>query len=412
MISKTWRWIVYKPFLYVTLYATAFTALPSSEMNLRPFLNWVYDRQPSVYATLSECSDETLQAYSKKLAQHIICSQSIQASSDVHSTTRKAQYQRVLFHMLKEDQLKQQSKKIESAEPSKVQSELEKMDVPITETLPTLPSTSTSTYALRAFLLQAESEDRKISRKLREHRLLHADPHSAETIKALTEAVYDEILHRIYLFTQYAESLCFHDNCVQKIQTILSSDMDNLIKVKQIFPLLQMLENSNIKYAAHVYANHGEEDQWIREHIKLPGAHLDYPFATPERAEIIHKILNVYPSSQEAQRVYQKLCVAFLAQIMGEISIDNQHSNSLLVLMMDAATDLYQTWDIEQFKHLLMHWPNTSPNHEILQKHLEKLGRILPVALRHTQEWPAITTSCDAEYKKIMQIVAGVISQP
>ena len=397
-------------FLYTSVYAAPLTPPPSTEMNLRPFLTWVYQRQAQVYAGLSECSDETLHAYSEKLAQHIICSQSIQDSSDVHSATRQLEYERALFRMLKADQQKQQSKQIKDVEPNTVSQEADIAEIVPVDTLSALPSAPT--YALKAFLLKAESEDRKISRKLREHRLLHADPQSADTIKFLTEAVYDEMLHRIYLFTQYAESLCFHDGCVQKIHTILSSDLDNEMKVKQIFPLLQTLENSNIKYASHVYADHREEDEWIKEHIKLPGAQLDHSFATPERAKVIHKILDGYPASQDAQRVYQKLCIAFLAQIMGEISLNKEHFNSLLVLMMDAAADLHQTWDIDQFKHLLMSWPNTAPNHEILQKHLEKLGRILPVALTHTQEWPAIIASCDAEYIKIMQIVARIIGQP
>jgi hypothetical protein len=125
---------MWKPFLYIGAYAVPVTAPPYSEMNLRPFLNWVYQRQASVHATLSECSDDTLQVYSEKLAQHIICSQSIQDSSDVHSPTRQAQYQRALFHMLKKDQLKQKRKKLQNAESTKRQTEPEKMEIPTADT--------------------------------------------------------------------------------------------------------------------------------------------------------------------------------------------------------------------------------------------------------------------------------------
>ena len=410
MIRKIWRWRLYVPFLWSAISSLSLASSPSGEMNLRPFLNWVYQRQPQVHATLWQCSDETLESYSERLAKHIIFSQSVESSSDIYSPIRQAEYQRTLLRLLKEDQRKQKQKKAEHTQSTTAQGARDIEDTTNVEQGPALRPTWNS--PLKAFLLKAESEDRHITRKLREHQFLHADPHSPETLKALSDAVYDEILHRMYLFTQYAESLCLHDHCVQKIQTILSSDMENFMKVKQIFPLLKTLENSNIKYASYVYSDQSDEEQWVREHIKLPGANLEYTLAKPERTEVIRKVLGAYPDTPQAQQVYQKLCLAFLAQIMGELSLDAGRSNSLLVLMMDAAADLCQTWDLNQFKHLLMHWPNTAPNHEILQKHLEKLGRVLPIALRHTQEWPVIISSCDAEYKKIIQIVAKSVGKP
>ena len=186
---------------------------------------------------------------------------------------------------------------------------------------------------------------------------------------------------------------------------------EHFLKVKQLLPLLQTLERTNMRYSEHVHATALNEDQWIVDQIKLPGMNFEKHQVDKKCTACVRKILSLYPHSPAAQILYKKLCLAFLAQIMGEIALSPENHTSILALMLDATAELHRDWDLEQFKQLLLYWPETTPSTHILQKHLEKLERIIPLALTETTEWDSINTSCDVEYKKITEMVYKIIQK-
>ena len=377
---------------------------PISE-TLRSFLNWVYTKQPELYASLPKNSDETLNMYSEKLAQHIIYVQSIQNSSDMYSTARKTTYQRILFELMKKDQKIQIKAAPTPVDPIKMNEKKDCQD--LEEHL--IPQELSE--PLGSFVLQYELESRQEHRKRRIEHILQENPNDKTTIRLLVNAVYDEIFHRIHLFKRYAQSLCFQDSCVEKIQTILWAPMDNFMKIKQLIPLLHTLEQENTRYAHQILEAGELEEDFQTIDFKLPGIRTCPLMTDGIQWSLLKTILKLYPLSTAARQLYHTLCISFLIQTMGEVALHPESPLSILALMLDATEELRNDWDTEKFKNLLSHWPKNTIISKVLTKNLKKLAHVLPLALTQKNEWNTITKSCEQEYEKITDIIQKIIKR-
>ncbi|PPE03185.1 hypothetical protein [Holospora curviuscula] len=369
---------------------------------LRKFLNWVYKKKPELYTSLPRHSDEILRMYSEQLAQHIIYVQSVKNSSDMYSTDRKTFYQRTLFELMKKDQ-----KIYIRASPNLLNPPSKKEEAPPPEpvTAQNIPE------ILGVFILKQELENRTKDRKLRTDNILQQNPHNKETVSLLVDGLYDEIFHRIYLWTRYAQSLCFQDPCVEKIQTILSASMDNFMKIKQLLPLLHTLEQENTRYAHTILASQEPKEPLEILDFKLPGVRITPSIQNFDHQKLLHNVLKLYPNSPSKQKLYHKLCITFLVHMMGEMALHPTPPSSILALILDATAELHRQWDMEKFKNLLLYWPDNNITSALLTKHLKKLSHIIPLAFAQQAEWKTIIDSCEAEYTKITDMIQKIIKR-
>ncbi|GAJ45980.1 hypothetical protein HE1_00299 [Holospora elegans E1] len=396
--------------LGVCFVSLAQSHLDPLSQKLRNFLSWVYKKQPELYASLQQQSDEALEICSAKLANHIIYVQSVKNSSDMYSANRKAVYQRILFQLMKNDQ--EEQKKIS---PPSVSSKNESKDQEDIQEAPELASSfdvSEAPQEIGSFVLRQELRDREIDRERRSERILQRpqeNSHNKKTLHLLIEAIYDEIFHRVYLFTRYAQALCFQDLCVEKIQTILSSSMEDFMKIKHLMPLLHTLEKENTSYAHKIISAQEPKESLEMLPFALPGVCASNWIKDSKHAALLENVLKLYPDSLEKKRIYHALCIAFLAHMMGEMAIRSDPPLSILALMLDASEELHHNWDTERFRNVLLNWPENDITSPILIKHLKKLAHIIPIALTEKKQWEIIAKSCEEEYKKITTIVQKVI---
>lgn len=367
--------------------------MDENQAYMERFIQTLYATNPGFKKTLASLSVGDITRKAQQLADSIIFQQALKYSTDTQSVIRKEKYQNILKGILERDQ-----KKLRPLVPvpqpaialpappaisaSKPMWDLEKPDTPRWE------------------LLDLEAHKREEERRSRSLKWKEAGP----STKELTQALYDEVSHWVYVLGHYPQLLYLDDKELESIIEVINSDFTTEeMKIQKLWEHLQSMEDKNRALVSKVRKIHRNKNQWLNEDVPdtsfLPGTSKT---RRPNQAWefLVRRIARMQPLKAEELNVYVYLSLVTVTEIFLKL-IQAQTDSTVLSQALSDLDYLKETWHPEVFTNLSIFYSKVSPT---LSKEIElllsDLMKNLEVVLKNPDSWNKICQHCEKIYQK------------